>query len=315
MSSGDHLGVQLRTAYAACERLARQHYENFPVASLLLPKAMRPHVAAVYAFARVADDFADEDDRPPGERQHLLDDWLERLHRAVGIHAGTRTARREGAGRDVSTVAAADTHDLMFTALANTIRECRLPVGLFEDLLDAFRQDTVKTRYETFDELLDYARRSANPVGRLLLRIAGHHEGGALDVASDRVCTALQLTNFWQDLGRDWASGRLYVPLVEMKAEGAREQDLDDGKMTAAWQRVMLSLVRRTRSLFIDGRGVAQLTRGRLALELRLTWLGGMRILERVERQRYDVLTHRPTLGKTDLPVLLWRAARWSSSR
>jgi phytoene synthase len=307
---------ELTAAYARCERLAREHYENFPVASRLLPRRMRPHVAAVYAFARVADDFADEDGRPAGERQALLDDWLERLHAAAsGVgsagSAGLKTrptsiGEAAGAGEAV----ALDDSALLFLALGNTIRECRLPVDLFEDLLSAFRQDITRTRYETFDELLDYCRRSANPVGRLVLRIAGHTDA-RMDAASDCVCSALQLANFWQDLERDWDRGRLYVPLEEVRAHAASETDLDGRRMTEPWRNVLAALATRTREMFLRGREVADLVNGRLRLELRLTWLGGWRILERLERQQFDVFGRRPALGAADVPLLLWRAATW----
>lgn len=294
-STGQLIGEgPLAAAYARCERLAREHYENFPVASRLLPRPMRPHIAAVYAFARIADDFADEGTRPAAERQELLDQWANRLHEAV----------------DDTVTAARDDHDALFLALGHTIREHRLPVHLFEDLLSAFRQDTEKTRYETFDDLLDYCRRSANPVGRLVLRIAGHDDA-RIDEASDSVCTALQLANFWQDLERDWQRGRLYVPLEDLRAAGASERDLDRRQSTAEWRRVMSALSDRTRRLFLRGRCVADMAGGRLRLELRLTWLGGMRILERLERQRFDVFGRRPTLGARDVPLLLWRAAAW----
>ncbi len=256
---------------------------------------MRPHVAAVYAFARVADDFADEGHRPAEQRQRLLDEWGARLHDRLQ-------------GRQASS--AVTDSDLLFLALGNTIDECRLPVHLFDDLLSAFRQDTVKTRYETFDELLDYCRRSANPVGRLVLRIAGHADD-RLDAASDCVCTALQLANFWQDLERDWERGRLYVPAEDARLAGACEGDLDSRNLTGAWRAVLSSLAARTRDLFLRGREVADLTRGRLRLELRLTWLGGWRILERLEAQQFDVFGRRPTVRRRDIPLLLWRAATW----
>lgn len=307
LSAGQPLDrASLAAAYAACERLAREHYENFPVGSRLLPRKIRPHVAAVYAFARVADDFADEGERPAGERQRLLDGWLERLRAAA---AGTP------GGRGAACCAPADDeHAAVFLALGNTIHQCRLPVGLFEDLLSAFRQDTTKARYETFDELLDYCRRSANPVGRLVLRIAGY-EDARVDVASDCVCTALQLANFWQDLERDWQRGRLYVPLDEIRAAGAREEDLDRRRLTAQWRHVLSVLAERTKEMFLRGRDVADLVGGRLRLELRLTWLGGWRVLERLERQRFDVFGRRPALGAADVPLLLWRAATWQRRR
>ncbi len=313
VSSKHPLGpASLASAYASCERLAREHYENFPVASWLLPPAMRPHIAAVYAFARIADDFADEDDRSPGERQALLDDWLERL-RAAAAGTGIAGPAASGTSAGLTTRPAPDDdRALLFLALGHTIRECRLPVDLFEDLLSAFRQDTTRTRYETFGDLLDYCRRSANPVGRLVLRIAGH-ANARMDAASDDVCTALQLANFWQDLDRDWQRGRLYVPLEEIRVASACESDLDSRQWTPAWRHVLASLAERTRALFVCGREVADLVGGRLRLELRLTWLGGWRILERLERQQFDVFAHRPALGASDVPLLLWRAATWRS--
>ena len=301
-STGQLLGREsLEAAYARCERLARDHYENFPVASRLLPRPMRPHVAAVYAFARIADDLADEGDRSAAQRREVLDQWLDRLHDA------TRTPA-------AALVAANPDYDAIFLALNHTIRDRQLPVALFEDLVSAFRQDTGKTRYETFDEVLDYCRRSANPVGRLVLRIAGY-EDARIDDASDCVCTALQLANFWQDLEGDWRRGRLYVPLDELRAAGAREQDLDRRQLTAEWRGVMRALAERTRDMFLRGRCVADMVGGRLRLELRLTWLGGMRILERLERQRFDVFGHRPSLGTADAPLLLYRAITWRVAR
>ena len=173
-------------AYAVCLRLAREHYENFPVASRLLPRAMRPHIAAVYAFARIADDFADEGSRSAGTRLALIDDWARRLHGAVSQHGSGATA----AGDTDDPTAAA-----VFVALSETIRECRLPVQLFDDLLSAFRQDVTVRRYETWEDVLEYCRRSANPVGRLVLNIAGYR-APQIEAWSDAVCTALQLTNF-----------------------------------------------------------------------------------------------------------------------
>jgi phytoene synthase len=285
----------LRLAYAECERLAREHYENFPVASLLLPSRMRPHVAAVYAFARIADDFADEGESPEADRLARLDEWLARLRACTG---------------DQAIPAGSTTHDLVFVALGDTIRALGLPVGLLEDLLSAFRQDVTKRRYADFAEVLDYCRRSANPVGRLVLRIAGY-EDPALDEASDAVCTALQLTNFWQDLERDWRHGRLYVPAAALAEHGAREEDLSLGRLTAAWEAALRDMGARTRALFGHGRLVCDRVGGRLGLELRLTWLGGSSILDRLERGGFDVFRNRPSLGARDVPGLLWRALTW----
>jgi squalene synthase HpnC len=277
-------------SYAYCEQLARNHYENFPVASRLLPAAMRPHIAAIYAFARTADDFADEPGIGDSERLRLLDDWRARL-------------RADRAAPD----------DHVFVALHHTIRSHRLSLSLFEDLLSAFRQDVTKKRYADWGEVLDYCRRSANPVGRLVLRVAGYDDR-RLDAASDSVCTALQLTNFWQDLARDWMMGRLYVPAEERAREGADERDLDARRMTPEWRRVLTASTRRTRYLFREGRSVCDGVNGRLRWELRLTWLGGSRILDKLEQLDFDVFNHRPTLSGADAVPLLWRALIWRAS-
>jgi squalene synthase HpnC len=284
-------------AYAYCERLARGHYENFPVASLLLPAAMRPHVAAVYAFARRADDFADEPGLARAERLRLLDGWLASLRRA--------------AGSDADAADAPDGDALIFEALGDTIRRHSLPLQPFEDLLSAFRQDVTTSRYGSWVELLDYCRRSANPVGRLVLGIGGY-SGAGLEAASDAVCTALQLTNFWQDLGRDWDNGRLYVPREDLERTGASEADLAARQMTPEWRAALALMAHRTASLFEAGRAVCDGVEGRLRWELRATWLGGRRILEKVEAVRRSSFDQRPTLGVADLPGILWHTVAWS---
>ena len=284
---------ELARAYAFCERLAREHYENFPVASRLLPARMRPHVAAIYAFARYADDMADEGDRPAAERLADLDMWGDRLDRAV----------RDG---DIDPVPQAE----VFVAIRHSIAECRLPLSLLHDLLSAFRQDVTVTRYATWEDLLDYCRRSANPVGRLVLRVAGHDRAD-LDAASDAVCTALQLTNFWQDVEIDRRKGRLYVPASIWQGTGAREEDLDARRLTPAWREALADVTRRTRALFAVGRPVADGVSGRLRYELRATWLGGNRILDKLEAANFDMFTHRPALTRTDVPVIAWQTLRW----
>jgi squalene synthase HpnC len=295
-------------AYGACARLARDHYENFPVASMLVPKRMRRAVAAVYAFARRADDFADEPGYTDGERLRLLDDWHQRL-----------TAAAAGSTPSVSS------DDLIFVAVADAMQVHQLPVSLFADLLSAFRQDVTVKRYQTWNDVLDYCSRSANPVGRLVLRIAGHKDE-ALDRASDALCTALQLTNFWQDFARDWAGGRLYVPTVDRDACGASEADLDRAltaidaspavativPMPAAWKTVLREMAQRTRRLFAEGRPVCDGVQGRLKYELRLTWLGGTRILDRLDQADFEVFANRPTLTARDIAPLVWRTASWT---
>jgi squalene synthase HpnC len=297
---------RLARAYAACETLAQSHYENFPVASRLLPGPMRPHVAAVYAFARVADDIADEGADPPAIRKARLEAWQARLHEAA---SAARVPAVPG-----SIDAAADSRDtLIFVALGHSIRSLDLPLTLFDDLLSAFGQDITTTRYDSWPMVLDYCRRSANPVGRLVLRIAGRDDP-ALDRSSDALCTALQLTNFWQDFGRDWRAGRLYVPRTVQESCAATETQLTGGSLTAQWVQAIEQCAAVTRDLFDQGRAVCDGVDGRLRLELRLTWLGGRRVLDRVVARQASLPTDRPTLGARDVPGLLWRAARWDGA-
>ena len=257
---------------------------------------MRPHVAAVYAFARVADDIADEGSAPPAERREQLRVWQERIHRAAEDEYDDR--------------AAPDRDGLIALAIGHSIRSLDLPLQLFDDLLSAFGQDTMTTRYASWADVFDYCRRSANPVGRLVLRIGGYRDA-ALDRSSDALCTALQLTNFWQDFGRDWRAGRLYVPRDEQIAHGATEAELESGRISPAWNRVLARAGQVTREMFEQGRDVCDGVAGRLRMQLRFTWLGGARILERVDRDRDRLLEVRPTLGAGDVPLLVWRAARW----
>jgi squalene synthase HpnC len=295
----------LARAYAACEALARSHYENFPVASRLLPAPMRPHVAAVYAFARVADDIADEGTAPAADRLAQLNAWQRRLHAAVAVERAADAPHEH--------------EDLIVVALAHSIRSLDLPIALFDDLVSAFGQDTMTTRYDSWADVLDYCRRSANPIGRLVLRIAGYRDE-ALDRSSDALCTALQLTNFWQDFGPDWRGGRLYVPREVLRACGASEDEIVaalPGSETAVtalgpgWTRALTQCVAFTHERFLAGRAVCDGVRGPLRYELRFTWLGGRRVLERVDAAKRVLLTRRPTLGAGDLPILLWRAVRW----
>lgn len=278
---------ELQQAYAACQALAESHYENFPVASRLMPARLRRHVAAIYAFARTADDFADEPGRAPDERLRLLDEWQGKLHQAPV--------------------------DATFLALHDTMEQFQLPVGLFEDLLSAFKQDVVKTRYASWEAVLDYCRRSANPVGRLVLRLSGYRDA-ELDRASDAVCTALQLTNFWQDLAIDWPRGRLYVPEEVWRTAGADPATLDRGRMTPEWTVALRACGQRTRRLFDDGRSVCDGVSGRLRYELRATWLGGSRILDRLEQVDYDVFTSRPALGTSDAIVIVSKTLLWPAT-
>ena len=285
----------LAAAYEYCARLVRAHDENFPVASRLLPADMRPHVAAIYAFARIADDLADEGDLAVDERYRLLAEWRDRLHAAVSSSPGES---RHGK------------HQPVFDALGHTVASRAVPVSLLEDLVSAFEQDVETARYSTWDEVLDYCRRSANPVGRIVLRIAGCATP-ELDSASDSVCTALQLTNFWQDLEGDWHRGRLYVPTNLLAEAGASTAELDARRLGPEWRWAMERVTALTRDLFHDGRQVCDGVPGRLGWELRCTWLGGMAILDRLEASGFDVFDRRPTLGWLDYPRILWEAGTW----
>ena len=297
--------VDLQAAYAACERDCRTHYENFPVASFLLPRGMRPHVAALYAFARAADDFADEGERTVEERHRLIDGWRARLLEAVaGTTSTIQRAPEPGEPKHTREI---------FMALGVTARRLQLPTILLEDLLSAFRQDVTVWRYATWPSLFDYCRRSANPIGRLVLRIGGYTDDD-LDKCSDAICTALQLTNFWQDVKSDWSRGRIYLPREEMQAHGAEETALAADKLSADWRAAMASAVGRTRVLFRDGLPLCDRLRGRLRYEIRMTWLGGTCILDRIEAVNYDVLRHRPTIGAADIPRLIGVALGWPRS-
>lgn len=272
-------------SFAYCEHLARTHYENFPVGSRLVSRSKRPHVYSIYAFARIADDFADEDDntvKTADARLAALNDW----------------------GRQLEDCVRGRTRHPVFIALAETIQELELPVELFRDLLSAFKQDVVKRRYANFAEVLDYCTRSANPVGRLILRLFNYRDG-RFDTLSDNICTALQLTNFWQDVSVDLEKDRIYFPQDEMAQFGVAESDLRARHFNQNYAALIKYQVGRTRELFARGRQLPELVRGRLRYELRLTWLGGMRILERIELFKYDTLTVRPKLTTCDKLRLL----------
>jgi squalene synthase HpnC len=286
----------LARAYAACEAAARAHDGTVLVVRRLLPPSLRPHVAAISAYLHTAERMAGARATPAAERLAMLDAWQRRLHAAVAV---------EGSGRPPYAH-----EDLMVVALAHSIRSLDLPLAWFDELVSACGQDTTTTRYDSWTELFDYCRHSANPVGRLLLRIAGYRDE-ALDQASDSLCTALQLTRIWQDFSRDWIIGRLYVPREVTAACRAREMDLQGPFLNDAWAAAIGQCVDRTRAHFEAGRALCDAVAGRLRYERRLTWLSGTRILDGVERAGVALLSYRPAIGTTDVPRLLWRAARW----
>jgi phytoene synthase len=276
-------------AYAYCAAVARARYENFPVASRLLPRGLRLHVCAIYAFARAADDFADEAAHD-GRRLEQLDRWEAQLDRCL----------------------AGSAEHPVFVALGETIARFDLPEQLFRDLLDAFRQDCRVRRYAGWDDVLDYCRRSANPIGRLMLRLYGHADEEHAR-QSDAICTGLQLTNFWQDVSIDLRNDRIYIPSEDRQRFGVTEEDLRSGRLHEGFRALLLELIGRTRRRFEEGRPLLDEVRGRLGLEVRLTWLGGHRILDRIERAGCDVFRARPTLTVGDKALLGARAAlgRW----
>ena len=275
----------VREAYDHCLTITRAHYENFPVASLLIPRGKRSHIGAIYAFARIADDMADEGTLPADERLARLGEWQRKLDNCY-----------EGIA-----------DDRVFIALRRTVHEFRIPKDLFAALLTAFRQDVVKRRYESFEELLEYCRNSANPVGRLVLLIFGYHDD-ALFRYSDYICTALQLTNFWQDIDVDRKKNRIYVPIEDMERFDYSEEDLLARRGTDEFRRMMQLQIERSRALFRAGYPLTRVVGSDLRLELSVTWLGGSRILDKIERADYDVFTHRPELSVMDFIPIMMRA-------
>lgn len=267
-----------------------EHYENFPVASWLCPPALRPAIMAIYGFARTADDLADEGDASAAQRLRDLADYRADL-RAV-------TAGRAPSPRWAARV---------FAPLARAIAEHRLPLPLLEDLLDAFEQDLVKTDYGTRAELLDYCRRSANPVGRLLLHLYGIDDADALR-QSDAICSALQLINFWQDFTVDGPRGRIYAPLEDRRRHGVEGQDLLSLRDSPAARALIAELCAWARALMADGAPLVHRIPGRAGWELRLVVQGGLRILDRLQAMRFAALLRRPTVSAADAPLLLWRA-------
>ena len=262
------------------------HYENFPVASLLLPRRLRGPIAVIYRFARSADDLADEGEAAPDVRLAALTVYRGELARL-------------GAGEAPQTP--------LFADVARIVREHELPLGLFADLLDAFSQDVTQVRYRDFAELAEYCRRSANPVGRLLLHLFRRTSEHEL-AQSDAVCTALQLVNFWQDVAIDYAKGRIYLPQDEMARHGVAERHIAEQRCDAAWISLMRFECERARELILRGLPLARALPGRIGLEIRATIQGGLRILEKIERARYDVFRRRPLLRAADWPLLLARA-------
>jgi squalene synthase HpnC len=263
-----------------------EHYENFPVASLLLPRHLREPIEAIYAFARSADDIADEGDAAPLVRLAQINDYRREINTidSGGMPSGE-----------------------MFARLARNVRAFKLPTILLRDLLDAFSQDVVKTRYADFAELRDYSRRSADPVGRLLLHLYQRATPDNLARADD-ICSALQYINFWQDVAVDWKKDRIYLPQEDLQRFAVSEAQIAEGRVDDAWRNLLHFEVDRARMMLLRGAPLTAALPGRMGWELRLVVQGGLRTLEQIEAVDYDVFRRRPTLGKTDWLRMVWRA-------
>jgi squalene synthase HpnC len=264
----------LERAYRFSASLARAHYENFSLASWLVPRRLRRHIFALYGFLRTTDDLGDE---APGDRLALLEAWREEL----------RAAFRGEARHPV------------LVALAHTAREFELPLELLEKVIEANRMDQLKRRYLTYRELLGYCDHSANPVGRLYLMLFGYRDEELFSL-SDATCTALQLTNFWQDIARDLAQDRIYIPQEDMEAFGYSEEELRRGVVDDRFRELMAFEVGRARDLFRRGYQLYRHLDGFLRVEVRLFSQGGLAVLRKIERLGYDTLHRRPTLSRAD---------------
>ena len=269
--------------------MAVDHYENFPVASLLLPRRLRPAVRAIYRYARSADDIADEGDFSDAERLANLARYRSALQR-IGTGQAPEAALAP-----------------VFAPLAQAVARHQLPLVPFFDLLSAFEQDVTVKRYDDYAALLDYCAHSANPVGRLMLALYGASTPDNLRDA-DAICTGLQLVNFWQDVQSDWRRGRVYLPLADLRQYGVAEEDLAVGRITPQWRALMAFESQRAASLLNSGAALAGRLPGRIALELRLMVEGGLRILRRIEQADYDVFLNRPELRARDWAAMFCRA-------
>ncbi|RXZ45282.1 squalene synthase HpnC [Crenobacter cavernae] len=264
------------------------HYENFPVGSLALPRALRAPVHAIYRFARTADDIADEGDASPEQRLAELAALSDELDRIARGEAPQTALMQE---------------------LAAVIERHRLPLAPFYDLLSAFSQDVVKTRYATFAELIDYCRRSANPVGRLMLALYGETDAKSVAM-SDGICTALQLINFWQDVAIDWNKGRVYLPQEDLARFRIREEQIAAGDAGGPWHALMMKEIERARAMLAAGAPLGKKLKGRIGFELRMIIVGGERILQKLHESGGDVFHQRPVLSRRDWGYMVWRALR-----
>lgn len=268
-----------------CSKIALEHYENFPVGSWLIPREKRKYVHAIYAFARTADDFADEARYGEDERALLLADWEKRLDECL-------------IGNPLHPV---------FISVKEAIEKFHIPEALLRDLITAFKMDTVNKRYMSKSDILNYCHYSANPVGRIILCLFEYRDP-ELHRLSDFICTALQLTNFWQDIAKDLEKDRIYIPLKDMDRVGYTVSDLKSHTLNDSFRDLLSSEIEFTRDLFNKGRPLCTSVRKGLSIELRAIWSGGMKILDKIEHNGYDIFNNRPVITTMDKIKILLRA-------
>jgi len=276
------LETRLENAYKNSLTFAKSHYENFPVVLFTIPKEIRKHIAIVYQFARQADDIADEGNFATETRLEKLNEYENDFNLSL-----TGKPKND-----------------FWLALKNTIEKFSIEEKLFLDLISAFKQDVIKNRYETFEELLDYCSRSANPVGRLLLKIFNVNNIEAI-TASDKICTALQLTNFYQDISIDILKNRIYLPKEKMKLFGVEEQQIKNKIADENFKRLLKTLLEETKIMFEEGKNIHRYIPINFQLQMKMTILGGEKILEKISLIDYDVFNKRPKLSKKDFAIIL----------
>jgi squalene synthase HpnC len=279
--------LEREACYRYCEALVRARHHNYPVASMFARSQLRKHIFALFAFARVADDFADER-AYEGRRARELDRWEEQLHAAYRGHA----------------------EHPVFVALADTVDKFDLPITEFTELLSGFRTDLERRRYATFDELRSYTRQAAEPIGRLLLYIAGYR-APELHAYADDLSSAVAITRLIQDMAADWQRGRVYVPAEDLRHFGVTEADIAARRISPAVGGLVRYEVARTRALFERARPLIEIASADLAVELALTWLGGMRVLDKIAAAGDHLLAERPQLGRADKAIVVARSLAW----
>lgn len=274
--------TRLENAYKNSLTFAKSHYENFPVVLFTIPKEIRKHIAVVYQFARQADDIADEGNFATETRLEKLNEYENDFNLSLN-----GTPKND-----------------FWLALKNTIEKFSIEEKLFLDLISAFKQDVIKNRYETFEELLDYCSRSANPVGRILLKIFNVNNIEAI-TASDKICTALQLTNFYQDISIDILKNRIYLPKEKMKLFGVEEQQIKNKIADEKFKRLLKTLLEESKIMFEEGKNIHRYIPINFQLQMKMTILGGEKILEKISLIDYDVFNKRPKLSKKDFAIIL----------